>query len=181
MISSVSCASPLGGMLLAADGGALVGAWFFGQRFFAEPFAGTLVPGDADAPVFASARAWLDAYFRGENPPASALPPLAPRGTPFRLAVWRALRDVPFGETRAYGEIARALGLGASAARAVGGAVARNPLSVFVPCHRVVGADGSATGYAGGLPRKRALLALESRAAKAFPPKIGLSPGAPAA
>lgn len=149
-------------MLLAADGNALVGAWFSGQRFFAEPFAGTLVSGDADAPVFAQARLWLDAYFRGENP--TAFPPLAPRGTPFRLAAWRALREIPYGETRSYGEIARTLGLGSSAARAVGNAVARNPLSVIIPCHRVVGADGSATGYAGGLPRKLALLALEFRA-----------------
>ena len=153
--------SPLGKMLLAADDGGLMGAWFYGQRYFArglegaEKNAGAGAP--ADSPVLLAARRWLDAYFAGERPGVADLP-LAPRGTAFQRCVWGSLLAIPYGETRSYGELAAELG---SSPRAIGAAVGRNPISVIIPCHRVVGADGSLTGYAGGLDRKRALLALE--------------------
>ena len=153
--------SPLGKMLLAADDGGLMGAWFYGQRYFARGLEGAEknerrgVP--FDSPVLLAARRWLDAYFAGERPDAADVP-LAPRGTAFQLRVWDALLSIPYGETRTYGELAAELG---SSPRAVGAAVGRNPISVIVPCHRVLGAGGSLTGYAGGLARKQALLELE--------------------
>ena len=153
--------SPLGKMLLAADDVGLTGAWFYGQRFFArglgdaEKNAG--VEGPADSPVLLAARAWLDAYFAGERPDMADIV-LAPRGTAFQRRVWGALLAIPYGETSTYGQLAAGLG---SSPRAVGAAVGRNPISVIVPCHRVLGAGGSLTGYAGGLNRKRALLELE--------------------
>ena len=149
--------SPLGPITLAADGDALVGLWFDGQVHFGE----TLSPEQAEKemPVFEEADAWLRRYFDGRLP--GPPPRLAPRGTPFRLAVWEALLSIPYGRTATYGEIAARIGMSASAARAVGGAVARNPISLMIPCHRVIGADGSLTGYAGGPERKRRLLRLE--------------------
>ena len=153
--------SPLGKMLLAADGDGLTGAWFYGQRYFArglegaEKNAGAGVP--ADSPVLLAARCWLDAYFAGERPGVADVP-LAPRGTAFQRRGWDALLAIPYGETLTYGELAAELG---SSPRAVGAAVGKNPVSVIVPCHRVLGADGSLTGYAGGLQRKRALLEFE--------------------
>ena len=153
--------SPLGKMLLAADDAGLTGAWFYGQRYFARGLEGAEknerrgVP--FDSPVLLAARRWLDAYFAGERPDAADVP-LAPRGTAFQLRVWDALLAIPYGETRTYGELAAELG---SSPRAVGAAVGRNPISVIVPCHRVLGAGGSLTGYAGGLDRKQALLELE--------------------
>ena len=153
--------SPLGKMLLAADDAGLMGAWFYGQRYFArglegaEKNAGT---GElADSPVLLAARCWLDAYFAGERPGVADVP-LAPRGTAFQRRVWGALLAIPYGETRTYGELAAELG---SSPRAVGAAVGKNPISVIVPCHRVLGAGGSLTGYAGGLARKQALLEIE--------------------
>ena len=153
--------SPLGKMLLAADDEGLTGAWFYGQRYFARGLEDAEknerrgVP--FDSPVLLAARRWLDAYFAGERPDAADVP-LAPRGTAFQLRVWDALLSIPYGETRTYGELAAELG---SSPRAVGAAVGRNPISVIIPCHRVLGAGGSLTGYAGGLDRKQALLELE--------------------
>ena len=153
--------SPLGRMLLAADDTGLTGAWFYGQRYFArglEDAEKNVGHGaSADSPALLAARRWLDAYFAGECPGVADVP-LAPRGTAFQRRVWDALLAIPYGETRTYGELAAALG---SSPRAVGAAVGRNPISVIVPCHRVLGAGGSLTGYAGGLARKRELLALE--------------------
>ena len=111
----------------------------------------------AEASALATARRWLDVYFTGERPDAEDVP-LAPRGTTFQLRVWDAFLAIPHGETRTYGELAAELG---SSPRAIGTAVGKNPISVIVPCHRVVASDGSLTGYAGGLDRKRALLELE--------------------
>jgi methylated-DNA-[protein]-cysteine S-methyltransferase len=108
--------------------------------------------------AFGEVRAQLAAYFAGKLTAFDL--PLAPRGTPFQLAVWKELREIPYGATTSYGEIARRLGLG-SASRAVGAANGRNPLPIVVPCHRVIGADGSLTGFGGGLPLKKRLLALE--------------------
>lgn len=153
--------SPLGEMLLASDGQALTGLWFEGQRHAAAGLSPDATPRD-DLPVFEAARSWLRSYFSGEKnvePPALRL-----EGTPFQGCVWDALREVPYGSTVTYGELAARVGrrLGrATSARAVGSAVGRNPVSVIVGCHRVLGARGELTGYTGGLWRKRALLALE--------------------
>ena len=158
--------SPLGRMLLAADDEGLMGAWFYGQRYFARGLEDAEKNAEAgmptDSPVLLAARRWLDAYFAGERPGVAGLQ-LAPRGTSFQRRVWSALLAIPYGETRTYGELAAELG---SSPRAIGTAVGKNPISVIVPCHRVLGADGSLTGYAGGLDRKRALLELEQTASQ---------------
>lgn len=153
--------SPLGAMTLAAEGGHLTGAWFDGQKYF--PNGLPAAHGTPATPVLEQTRAWLDRYFRGAEP--GPLPPLRPEGTSFRTAVWALLLQIPYGETRTYGQLARALarqlGRETMSAQAVGGAVGHNPISILVPCHRVVGSDGSLTGYAGGVERKIRLLALE--------------------
>ena len=151
------CASPLGGILLAADGEGLTGLWFEGQKFFARGL--DVKYQEKDLPVFGQVVRWLDTYFRGKEPDFT--PPLHLAGTPFQITVWRGLLTIPYGETETYGGLARRCGLSGGMARAVGGAVGRNPVSVIVPCHRVVGADGSLTGYAGGTGRKARLLELE--------------------
>jgi methylated-DNA-[protein]-cysteine S-methyltransferase len=147
--------TPLGPVLMARSSQGLAGLWFDGQAHHPGALA---VPErtEADA-VFDAAEQALADYFAGRHP---TLPQLDPQGTPFQAAVWAALRAIAPGQLRRYGELAGALGK-PSAARAVGAAVGRNPISIFIPCHRVLGADGSLTGYAGGLDRKRALLALE--------------------
>ena len=151
--------SPLGGITLASDGEALIGLWFDGQR----RFAAGLDPErrERDLPVFSDAERWLETYFGGAVPDFT--PRLNPRGTPFQRAVWALLRAVPYGGTATYGEIAGRMP-GPASARAVGGAVARNPVSLIIPCHRVMGADGSLTGYAGGIEKKQWLLRLEGAA-----------------
>ena len=155
------CDSPLGGITLSSDGEALLGLWFDGQKLFAS----TLAPDHEERalPVFDLAQRWLEVYFGGRDP--GFTPPLRMNATPFRHAVWEILLTIPFGRTMTYGEIAAELarrnGLPRMSAQAVGGAVGHNPISLIVPCHRVVGADGSLTGYGGGLERKRFLLALE--------------------
>ncbi|MDR1152036.1 MAG: methylated-DNA--[protein]-cysteine S-methyltransferase [Bifidobacteriaceae bacterium] len=159
-------------ILVAAADDAVTGLWFEGQRHF-PACAGQWVAssdddsGDGDSGpsdrVHARLRSWLDAYFAGENPAIDF--PLAPRGTPFQQRVWSILRQIPYGETTTYGDIASRLtaqsASGRTSARAVGGAVGHNPISLVIPCHRVIGATGSLTGYAGGLDRKTALLTLE--------------------
>ena len=153
--------SPLGGITLSSDGASLLGLWFDGQKLFAS----TLAPDHEgkNCPVFDAAKRWLDVYFSGRDP--GFTPPLRMKTTPFRRAVWEILLTIPFGRTMTYGEIAAGLarrnGLARMSAQAVGGAVGHNAISLIVPCHRVIGADGSLTGYAGGLERKRRLLALE--------------------
>ena len=150
--------SPLGGITLASDGEALTGLWFDGQKYFAD----TLDTEHAEKrlPVFDEAVRWLDLYFGGEVPDFT--PRLNPRGSAFRRRVWDALLAIPYGHTTTYGEIAKKLGC--KSAQAVGGAVGRNPVSLLIPCHRVLGADGSLTGYAGGVDKKRSLLELEQTA-----------------
>lgn len=150
--------TPLGELLLARTAEGLAGAWFEGQKHHPGALA---VPRQPEDELLRRAAAQLRAYFSGEAVAFDV--PLDLHGTPFQRGVWQALLAIPGGETRSYGEIARALG-SASAVRAVGGAVGRNPVSVIVPCHRVVGGDGSLTGYAGGVERKRALLELEGAA-----------------
>jgi len=152
--------SPLGPITLAGEDGALTGLWFDGQKYFGAGLpAGTP---EGEPPVFRQVRAWLDRYFRGEDP--GPAPPLAPAGTVFQRAVWEVLRELPYGRTATYGQVAQATGRGLgrnTSPRAAGSAVGRNPISLLIPCHRVVGAGGSLTGYAGGLERKEALLKLE--------------------
>jgi len=149
--------SPLGGILLASDGEALTGLWFEGQKYYAEG----LSPEHAEKPlpVFEACERWLELYFNGQAPDFT--PALAPRGTAFQKRVWDILLTIPYGQTLSYGDIAEKLG--GTSARAVGSAVGRNPISLVIPCHRVLGADGSLTGYAGGIDRKRRLLELEQR------------------
>lgn len=157
--------SPLGGITLASDGDALTGLWFDGQKYFGAGLSPNAVEGEL--PVFRQTRRWLETYFAGRAPDFT--PPLGPAGTPFRLSVWTVLGKIPYGKTATYGEVARELarvrGMEHTSARAVGGAVGRNPISIIIPCHRVLGQGGALTGYAGGLDRKAALLALERRGA----------------
>ena len=153
--------SPLGGMTLAGEGGWLTGLWFDGQKHFAESLSAEQEEGVL--PVLEETMAWLDLYFQGRDP--GTVPPLRPSGSPFRLSVWDVLRRIPRGQVVTYGwiaaEIARKNGGTRMSARAVGGAVGHNPISILIPCHRVVGSNGTLTGYAGGLERKIRLLSLE--------------------
>jgi len=147
--------TPLGAMLLARSESGLLGAWFEGQQ--AHP--GKIdAPQCDDDPLLREAASQLDAYFGGSRSDFDL--PLDLRGTEFQRTVWHALLGIVGGQTASYGDVARGLG-SPRAVRAVGAAVGRNPLSVIVPCHRVLGSDGSLTGYAGGLARKSALLRLE--------------------
>ncbi len=149
--------SPLGKMILVSNGAALT------ELDFAEGVpAASAVRTQKDLPVFEEVSRWLDLYFSGRDP--DALPPLAPHGTAFQQAVWNILRRIPYGTTTTYGRIAAHIAAargGRMSAQAVGGAVGRNPISILIPCHRVIGADDSLTGYAGGLDKKEALLRLE--------------------
>ena len=153
--------SPLGEILLAADEIGLTGLWFEGEKFYAEGL--DPVNEEKDSPVFDDVKRWLDNYFSGQEP--DFIPPLHMFGSDFRQCVWTILREIPYGETTTYGALARRIaaerGLERISAQAVGGAVGHNEISIIVPCHRVVGADGSLTGYAGGIQRKVELLTLE--------------------
>lgn len=153
--------SPMGEILLAADDHGLTGLWFEGQKYFASGLEKERE--ERKLPVFDRAEKWLGLYFSGEEPDVQL--PLHLMGTEFQKQVWEILLTIPYGRTMTYGEIAGRLaaqkGLPRMSAQAVGGAVGRNRISIIVPCHRVVGADGSLTGYAGGLDRKAGLLKLE--------------------
>lgn len=148
----------LGDITLASDGEALTGLWFDGQKYFGSTL-GAQHKEHEDLPVFDETRRWLDIYFSGQKPDFT--PPLLLQGTTFQRHVWEALLSIPYGQTVTYGELARRFGC--HSAQAVGGAVGRNPISIIVPCHRVVGANGNLIGYAAGLDRKRALLELEQK------------------
>lgn len=149
-------------MTMAGDGEVLTGLWFDGQRHFG---AG-LPPGTegAELPVFRDTARWLDIYFSGREPSFS--PPMQPSGTPFQQTVWSLLLTIPYGQTTTYGALAAqtaaCLRVSTMSAQAVGGAVGRNPISILIPCHRVLGADGKLTGYAGGVDKKAVLLRLET-------------------
>lgn len=153
--------SPLGRILLAADDEAVTGLWFEGGKYFARSLSPEHEEGDA--PALEEAVRWLDTYFSGRDP--GALPPIHMTGTDFQISVWEILSGIPYGETMTYGEIAEKIaekrGISRMSAQAVGGAVGHNGISIIIPCHRVVGSDGSLTGYAGGIERKKALLKLE--------------------
>jgi len=153
--------SPLGGITIASDGKALTGLWFDGQKYFAEGLDTDFK--EIDLPVFEHSDQWLNTYFSGKDPCFTPL--LKMKTTPFRKAVWKIMLTIPFGQTMTYGEIAeriaREKGLARMSAQAVGGAVGHKAISLIIPCHRVVGANGSLTGYAGGIEKKARLLALE--------------------
>jgi len=159
--------SPIGPLTLVAADGELTGLYLDAPRLGGRqhaPSAETLgAPGDPASEPFALAADQLGAYFAGQLTDFTL--PLAPAGTPFQRRVWAALRDIPYGETRSYGQLAGEIG-NPAAVRAVGLANGRNPIAIVIPCHRVIGADGSLTGYGGGLDRKRYLLALEDSSAR---------------
>ena len=172
--------APLGPRTRASDGVCLTGLWFDGQKYFPREWLPDCP--EAVLPLFQQAREWLDRYFAGEEP--DEVLPLRLAGSPFRQAVWLLLQEIPRGQVVTYGAIARQLsarrGGAPVSAQAVGGAVGHNPVSIVVPCHRVVGSDGSLTGYAGGLERKAALLRLEGGCGYplfAFGDKASLSSG----
>lgn len=155
--------SPVGELMIATDGDYIKGVWIKPQKYFPEGAEEYGIV-DNDAEIIAKAREWLERYFEGRNPDPNELP-LEPEGTDFQKEVWDVLLSIPYGETMTYGgigaKIAEARGLERMAAQAVGGAVGHNPISIIIPCHRVVGSNGSLTGYAGGLSIKKQLLTLE--------------------
>ena len=161
MIDTGRYESPLGVITLACDESSIIGLWFQGQAYF-----GSTLPEKPEATgssLLTDAKRWLDIYFSGREP--DFLPPLRYDSTAFRNLIYTILLTIPYGKTMTYGEIAaeaaRRLGVPRLSARAVGGAVGHNPISLMIPCHRVVGADGGPTGYAGGIARKKQLLELE--------------------
>ncbi len=160
--------SPLGGILLAADEIGTRGLWFDGQKYFARDLPTARI--EQNTPALAEAKRWLDIYFTGKEP--DFLPPLHPVGSAFRQLVWEILLQIPYGKTTTYGEIARQLAERTErprmSAQAVGGAVGHNEISIIIPCHRVVGTNGSLTGYAGGLDKKVKLLELEHTGMNGF-------------
>ena len=160
--------SPLGGITMASDGEYLTGLWFDGQKYFADTLS--VQHDEKDLDVFRRTDNWLDIYFSGKEP--NFTPPLRMKGTEFRQEVWQILLTIPFGKTMTYGAIAKILaarcGANAMSAQAVGGAVGHNPISLIIPCHRVVGTNGALTGYAGGLEKKAWLLDMESQSSVIF-------------
>ena len=153
--------SPLGGITLGSDGEALTALQFDGETYFAEILGKEYEI--KDLPAFAKAREWLDIYFSGKDP--GFIPPIELKTTPFRKAVCEIMLTIPYGQTMTYGQIAEMIAskreIARMSAQAVGGAVGHNPISLIIPCHRVVGSNGSLTGYGGGLDKKAALLKLE--------------------
>ena len=174
MVYTQQYSSPLGAMTLACDENAVVGLWFNGQRHF-----GNVLPEETTAeqhPLLEEAGRWLDIYFSGQKP--DFLPPLRYDSTPFRKRVCDIMLTIPYGSTMTYGEIAaklaRDMGTEKMSAQAVGGAVGHNPISLMIPCHRVVGTSGSLTGYGGGIGRKVKLLEMEGAdMSRLFVPKQG--------
>lgn len=168
--------SPLGGILLAADEIGLTGLWFNGQKYFARSLPAGYT--EQNTPALSEAKRWLEVYFTGKKP--DFMPPLHIVGSAFRRAVWEILLQIPYGKTTTYGEIARQLAkkqkLPRMSAQAVGGAVGHNEISIIIPCHRVVGTNGSLTGYAGGIDKKIKLLELEhTDMSSFFVPKSGMA------
>lgn len=155
--------SPIGRLLLVEKEGALVGVWIEGQKYFLGSLNEDMEEKE-DSKILNETKKWLDRYFRGERPEIDELS-LTPLGSEFRKEVWKILCEIPYGEVTTYGEIskkiAKSRGIERMSAQAVGGAVGHNPIAIIIPCHRVVGADGNLTGYAGGIQRKIKLLKLE--------------------
>ena len=174
MIYTCKYKSPLGEILLAADEIGLTGLWFEGQKYFANTLPDERISQETE--ILSEAKKWLDIYLSGEKP--TFTPPLHPAGSTFRQAVWQILSEIPYGQTITYGEIASKIAerenISHMSAQAVGGAVGHNEISIIIPCHRVVGTNGSLTGYAGGIDRKISLLKLEhADMSRFFVPKKG--------
>lgn len=168
--------SPVGLLTLAADEENLVGLWIEGQKYYGGTISETMTERD-EMPIFDTVKKWLDRYFTGKQPGISELP-LAPGGSDFRKRVWGILCEIPYGAVTTYGEIAKKMaqktGKENLSAQAVGGAVSHNPISIIIPCHRVVGSSGSLTGYAGGIETKIKLLEWEGTdMSRLFVPKKG--------
>ena len=176
MIYTTTYESPIGKLFLAARDGALIGLWIQGQKYFPEKLfskpEGVTDSAGKDCGILARTEVWLDQYFAGDRTDPGRLkfvpgtaPGILSPCSEFRQQVWKLLLEIPYGEVLTYGELGRRLagrrGINSMSAQAVGGAVGHNPLSIIIPCHRVVGADGSLTGYAGGVEKKRWLLKLE--------------------
>ena len=161
MVYTCKYKSLIGDVLLAADEIGLTGLWFEGQKYFANTLPNDHIQQETE--ILTEAKRWLDVYFSGEEP--NFTPPLHPNGSTFRKAVWQILLEIPYGQTITYGEIARRIAVMKNtshmSAQAVGGAVGHNEISIIIPCHRVVGTNGSLTGYAGGIDKKISLLKLE--------------------
>lgn len=161
MVYTCKYKSPLGNILLAADEAGLTGLWFEGQKYFANTLPDEHISKETE--ILTEAKKWLDVYFSGERPNFTL--PLHPAGSEFRQAVWQILLEIPYGKTITYGEIAHRMGelrnTSHMSAQAVGGAVGHNEISIIIPCHRVVGTNGSLTGYAGGIDKKISLLEME--------------------
>ena len=155
-----SLESPIGNITLGSDGENLAGLWTEGQKYFGESIPGELITND-DLRIFAETKSWLERYFNGKKPEISELT-LAPAGSEFRQAVWKILMEIPYGSVITYGEIAKKIaeqrGVKSMSSQAVGGAVGHNPIAIIIPCHRVIGANGNLTGFAGGIELKQRLL-----------------------
>ena len=176
MIYVSECKSPLGKITLASDGENLIGLWIEGQKYYFSSLKQEIIKQD-NLEIFNKTKKWLERYFNKEKPQIAELK-LAPIGNEFRQTVWKILKKIPYGETTTYGEIAKQLAKimkkEKMSAQAVGGAVGHNPISIIIPCHRVVGKSGSLTGYAGGIDKKVKLLEIEGvDMSKFFIPKTG--------
>ena len=176
MYYSTAYQSPVGAITLACHNDSLVGLWTEGQKYHGDTIPEAMVENN-DIAVFSAAKKWLDRYFAGEKPDIAGLP-LAPTGGEFRQSVWKILCEIPYGKVITYGEIAKKIaaqmGRKSMSSQAVGGAVGHNPISIIIPCHRVVGSNGSLTGFAGGIQMKVKLLELEGAdMTKLFVPKKG--------
>ena len=174
MVYTCNYKSPIGNILLAADEIGLIGLWLEGQKYFANTLPDEQIPQETE--ILKEAKEWLNVYFSGKEPQFT--PPLHPAGSAFRQAVWQILLQIPYGQTITYGEIARRMAekqnISQMSAQAVGGAVGHNEVSIIIPCHRVVGTNGSLTGYAGGIDKKIELLKLEhTDMSHLFVPKKG--------
>ena len=160
MYYSTRYSSPLGAITIASDGENLIGLWLEGQKYFGSTVSENLIENN-DLNIFIVTKEWLDRYFAGEKPKISELQ-LAPNGGEFRKLVWDILCEIPYGETITYGEIAKIVAFKMNkksmSSQAVGCAVGHNPISIIIPCHRVMGTSGNLTGYAGGIDKKIKLL-----------------------
>lgn len=160
MYYSVIYDSPVGEIHIVSDEESVVGAWLEGQKYFQGSLK-EIPEKNEELPVLKKARQWMEDYFAGKRPEISALP-LKPQGSEFRQTVWKILCEIPYGKTTTYGVVAKEaaarMGKKSMSAQAVGGAVGHNPISIIIPCHRVIGSDGSLTGYAGGIEKKAKLL-----------------------
>jgi len=176
MIYQTYYKSPIGSITLASDGKNIIGLWMEGQKYYGDTVTEEMIEKNELA-IFKKTKKWLDRYFMGEKPSISEIP-LAPRGGEFRKIVWDILCQIPYGEVTTYGEIgkkaAKIMNKKNMSGQAVGGAVGHNPISLIIPCHRVVGGDGSLTGFSGGLNKKIALLEHERvDMSKLFRPRRG--------